>query len=611
MLSPARASYYANRKKIIIGIIILIGLVFILRLFQLQVIDKTYKLSASNNVLRYITDYPARGLIYDRNGELLVYNEAHFDLMVIPIQARGIDTTDFCDLLGIDKEDYKTRITQARAYSPYRASIFERQISKNTYAAFQEKMFRFPGFFVQPRTLRKYDQPIAAHMYGYIGEVGPEIINNNPYYRSGDYIGISGLERSYEEELRGQKGLRIRLVDVLNRDIGPYMDGKFDTLSTPGKDLYVTLDGELQAYGERLMANKRGSIVAIEPSTGEILALVSSPTYDPNLLVGRVRNTNYRLLLNDPKKPLFNRALMAQYPPGSVFKIVNTLVAMQEGVVNPQTRISCPGAYHSGGITVRCRDHPGPVNIHSSIQYSCNTFSCIAFRNTIDKPSFDNIQAGLASWRNHVASFGFGQVFGSDLPFELSGLVVTPDYYDRIYGTRGWRSLTVISLAIGQGEIGTTPIQLANLAAIVANRGYYISPHMVRAIAHPDSINVKYRERKNTTINKEHFDVMAAAMGMVVKEGTGRFSMIQDITMGGKTGTVQNPHGENHSVFVAFAPLDNPKIAISVVVENAGYGSVWAAPIASLMVEKYIKGKTERSWFEERVMEAKFLTTGQ
>ncbi len=611
MLSPTRTTYYANRKKIIIGIIILIGLVFILRLFQLQVIDKTYKLSASNNVLRYITDYPARGLIYDRNGELLVYNEAHFDLMVIPIQARGIDTTDFCDLLGIDKEDYKTRITQARAYSPYRASIFERQISKNTYAAFQEKMFRFPGFFVQPRTLRKYNQPIAAHMYGYIGEVGPEIVNNNPYYRSGDYIGISGLERSYEAELRGQKGLRIRLVDVLNRDIGPYMEGRFDTLSTPGKDLYVTLDGELQAYGERLMANKRGSIVAIEPSTGEILALVSSPTYDPNLLVGRIRNTNYRLLLNDPKKPLFNRALMAQYPPGSVFKIVNTLVAMQEGVVNHQTRISCTGAYYSGGITVRCRDHPGPVNIHSSIQYSCNTFSCIAFRNTIDKPAFGNIQAGLANWRKHVASFGFGQVFGSDLPFELSGLVVTPDYYDRIYGTRGWRSLTVISLAIGQGEIGTTPIQMTNLAAIVANRGYYISPHMVRAIAHPDSINVKYRGRKNTTINKEHFDVMAAAMGMVVKEGTGRFSMIEDIAMGGKTGTVQNPHGENHSVFVAFAPLDNPTIAISVVVENAGYGSVWAAPIASLMVEKYIKGKTERSWFEKRVMDAKFLTTGQ
>ena len=608
MLTPSRTTYYANRKKIIIGIILFFGFVFILRLFQLQVLDKTYKLSASNNVLRYLTDYPARGLMYDRNGELLVYNEAHYDLMVIPIQARDIDTTDFCDLLGIDKETYETRIRQAREYSMHRASIFERQISKDTYAAFQEKMFRFPGFFVQPRTLRKYEKPIAGHTYGYIGEVGPEIINNNPYYRSGDYIGISGLERSYEEVLRGQKGLRIRLVDALNRDIGPYMEGRFDTLSIPGKDLFLTLDGELQAYGEQLMANKRGSIVAIEPSTGEILAMVSSPAYDPNLLVGRVRNSNYRQLQSDPEKPLFNRALMAQYPPGSVFKIVNTLIAMQEGVVNQHTRIPCPGAYSSGGITVRCRSHPGPVNIHTSIQYSCNTFSCVAFRNTIDKSSFSNIQDGLANWRQHVFSFGFGQVFGSDLPFELSGLVVSPDYYDRIYGTRGWRSLTVISLAIGQGEIGTTPIQLANLAAAVANRGFYIPPHMVRAIERPDSILESFREEKHTSIDKGHFDVMAQAMGLVVKEGTGRFSMIEGIDMGGKTGTVQNPHGENHSVFVAFAPLANPKIAISVVVENAGYGSTWAAPIASLMIEKYMNRKVERSWFEQRVLDASFLT---
>jgi penicillin-binding protein 2 len=608
MLIPTKTNYYANRKKIIIGIILFFGIVFIFRLFQLQVIDKTYKLSASNNVLRYITDYPARGLMYDRKGELLVYNEAHYDLMVIPVQARNIDTTDFCDLLGIDKETYETRIRQARDFSPYRASIFERQISKNTYAAFQEKMFRFPGFFVQPRTLRKYDKPIAAHTFGYIGEVGPEIVNSNPYYRAGDYIGISGLERSYEEVLRGQKGLRIRLVDVLNRDIGPYMEGRFDTLSIPGKDIYLTLDGNLQAYGEKLMANKRGSIVAIEPSSGEILAMVSSPTYDPNLLVGRVRNSNYRQLQSDQKKPLFNRALMAQYPPGSAFKIVNTLIAMQEGIVNRNTRISCPGAYSSGGITVRCRSHPGPVNIHTSIQYSCNTFSCIAFRNTVDKSTFSNIQTGLANWRQHVSSFGFGQVFGTDLPFELSGLVVSPDYYDRIYGQRGWRSLTIISLAIGQGEIGTTPIQLANLVATVANRGFYIPPHMVRAVEHPDSIIESFRERKFTSINREHFDVMAEAMGLVVKEGTGRFSMIEGIEMGGKTGTVQNPHGENHSVFVAFAPLVNPKIAISVVVENAGYGSTWAAPIASLMIEKYIKGNVERSWFEQRVMDAKFLT---
>jgi penicillin-binding protein 2 len=607
MLTPARTNYYAHRKKIILGIILFTGILFLLRLFQLQVIDQTYKLSASNNVLRYITDYPARGLIYDRNGELLVYNEAHFDLMVIPNQATGIDTTEFCELLGIDRATYGTRMTQARSHSPFRASIFERQISKNTYAAFQEKMFRFPGFYVQPRTLRQYPNPIAAHTFGYIGEVGPEVVNNNPYYRSGDYIGISGLESAYEEVLRGQKGLRIRMVDVLNRDIGPYLDGRFDTLSVPGKDLYVTLDGDLQAYGERLMANKRGSIVAIEPSTGEILSLVSSPGYDPNLLVGRVRNTNYRELQHDLQKPLFNRALMAQYPPGSAFKIVNTLIAMQEGVINRHTNISCSGAYYSGRISVSCRQHPSPVNVLTSIQHSCNTFSCIAFRNTIDKPVFSSIQEGLANWRQHALSFGFGQVFGTDLPFELSGLVVSPDYYDRVYGSRGWSSLTVISLAIGQGEIGTTPIQMANLAATVANRGHYFSPHMVRAVAHPDSILMSFREKKETTIDKAHFDVMAEAMKLVVSEGTGRFSMIEGITMGGKTGTVQNPHGENHSVFIAFAPVDNPRIAISVVVENAGYGSTWAAPIASLMIEQYLTGEVKRDWFEKRILDANFI----
>lgn len=609
MLHPVRTNYYAHRKKVIILLIIFTGIVFTLRLFQLQVIDKTYKLSASNNVLRYITDYPARGLIYDRNGELLVYNEAHFDLMVIPNQARGIDTTEFCDLLGIDRETYIMRMRQAREHSPFRASIFERQITKQTYAAFQEKMFRFPGFYVQPRTLRHYPMPIAAHTFGYIGEVGPQIISNNPYYRSGDYIGISGLERSYEEVLRGQKGLRVRMVDVLNRDIGPYLDGRFDTLSVPGQDLHITLDGMLQAYGEKLMANKRGSIVAIEPATGEILSLVTSPGYDPNLLVGRVRNANYRSLQTDPHKPLFNRALMAQYPPGSAFKIVNTLIAMQEGVINRSTSISCGGAYVSGRVTVRCRHHPSPVNILSSIQHSCNTFSCIAFRNTIDKPGFGSIQSGLANWRQHVLSFGFGQVFDTDLAFELSGLVVSPDYYDRIYGSRGWRSLTIISLAIGQGELGTTPMQMANLAATVANRGFYIPPHMVRAIAHPDSIIEAYREKNHTTINREHFEVMAEAMRLVVREGTGRFSMIDGIEMGGKTGTVQNPHGENHSVFIAFAPVDNPQIAISVVVENAGYGSTWAAPIASLMIEKYLTGEVKRRWFEQRILDASFMSS--
>ncbi len=602
------SNIHSKRKGIILATMIITGFIYLVRLFQIQVLDPSYKLSADSNVLRYVTDYPARGLIYDRNGELLVYNEAHYDLMVVPGQVRDIDTTEFCRLLGIEKELFESRLQQARDYSRFRPSVFESQISKNTFAVFQEKLFRFPGFFVQPRTLRNYTYPMAAHTFGYIGEVGPREIEQNPYYRSGDYIGISGIELSYEEALRGQKGVRVRLVDVLNRDIGPFQEGRFDTLAIPGKDLYTTIDAKLQLYGEQLMRNKRGSIVAIEPSTGEILALVSAPGYDPNLLVGRVRNQNYRQLQQDELKPLFNRALMAQYPPGSSFKIVNTLIALQEGVINYNSSYGCGGAYHSGGIRVRCRSHPSPVNVLSSIQFSCNTYSCIIFRNTLDQPKFSNMQESFNNWRRHVTSFGFGQVFGSDLAYELSGLLPTSEYYDRIYGSRGWRSLTIISLAIGQGEIGSTPLQLANLAAAVANRGHYYTPHIVRSIGHPDSLQARFLNRNETTIDKAHFEVMAQAMQKVVDDGTGRFSHIPGISMGGKTGTVQNPHGENHSVFLAFAPVENPKIAISVVVENAGYGSTWAAPIASLMIEKYLSGQIGRQWFEQRILEASFLT---
>jgi len=598
---------HSNRKNIFIAALIIVGAIYLLRLFQIQVLDSSYKLSADSNVLRYVTDYPARGLIYDRNGELLVYNEAHYDLMVVPGQVQNIDTTEFCNLLGIEKELFESRLQRAREFSRFRPSVFESQISKNTFAVFQEKMFRFPGFFVQPRTLRNYTYPMAAHTFGYVGEVSPREIENNPYYRMGDYIGVSGIELSYEEELRGKKGVRVRMVDVHNREIGPFQEGRYDTIAIPGKDLYTTIDAKLQLYGEQLMRNKRGSIVAIEPSSGEILALVSSPGYDPNLLVGRVRGQNYRQLQADELKPLFNRALMAQYPPGSSFKIVNTLVALQEGVVNYQSRYGCSGVYVSGGIRVRCRSHPGPVNVLSSIQYSCNTYSCIVFRNTLDQSKFSNIQEGFNNWRRHVSSFGFGRVFGSDLAYELSGLVATSDYYDRIYGPRGWRSLTIISLGIGQGEIGTTPLQMANLAASVANRGYFFTPHIVRAVGLPDSLQARFLEKNFTTVDKAHFEEMAHAMKLVVEAGTGRFSNIQTIPIAGKTGTVQNPHGENHSVFIAFAPVDDPKIAISVIVENAGYGSTWAAPIASLMIEKYITGQIGRDWFEKRILDASFL----
>lgn len=599
---------FPERKKVIAGIILGIAIILAWRLFVLQIADPSYKAFSQSNYLRYITDYPSRGLIYDRHGELLVYNEAHYDLMVIPGQVKDIDTVEFCNLLGIDVTSFESRLLQTRHFSRFRASVFERQISKTTFAAFQEKLFRFPGFFVQPRTLRKYTYPMATHTFGYVGEAGPNIINNDPYYRPGDHIGISGIEKAYEKELRGVKGLRIRMVDVFNRDIGAFHDGRYDSLAVAGKDIYTTLDATLQLYGEKLMHNKRGSIVAIEPATGEILSLVSSPSFDPGLLVGRQRTRNYRTLQNDTLKPLFNRALMAQYPPGSVFKVISTLIALQEGVIHENTSYGCSGIYHTRGISVRCRSHPSPVNVITAIQHSCNTYASIIFQNTINQPHFENIQESYTHWRNYVQNFGLGRHFGSDLSYELPGLIATPDYYDKIYGPSGWRSQTILSLGIGQGELGVTPMQLANMTAAIANRGHYITPHMVKAIGEAQNANDRFSLANNIPIDKEHFETMIRAMHHVVKDGTASFSSIPGIEMAGKTGTVQNPHGENHSVFVAFAPVDDPKIAISVIVENAGYGSVWAAPIASLMIEQYLTGGVNRGWFEQRVLEASFLT---
>lgn len=603
---PHSQSSGIQRRNIIIAFFIVIGVIFTIRLFDLQVIESRYKIFAASNVQRVVIEYAARGLIFDRNGVLLVQNEPFYDLMVIPRQVKNIDTTAFIGLLGITRDQFVTRMERAREFSRMLPSLFEQQISMDAYAVFKEKMFRFPGFFVQPRTLRKYPFPVAAHIFGYVGEVSPAMIQRNPYYRMGDYIGISGIEKHYEEVLRGRKGSRIMMVDAHNRDIGSFQDGRYDTLAVAGKDLFTTLDLQLQMYGERLMQNKRGSIVVIEPATGEILALITSPGYDPNLLVGRARSANYQILQNDTLKPLFNRALMAHYPPGSVFKVANFLVGLQEGGITAHSRFSCPGFYASGGIVVRCRPHNQPVNAVSALKYSCNTFSCIQFRRTLELPKYSNIQHALGTWRNHIQSMGFGTPFNSDLPHELSGIIGSPELYDRIYGPRGWSALTVISLAIGQGEIGTTPIQLANLAAIVANRGYYITPHIVRAIGHPDSLNHRYLVPNFTTIDSAHFELMVEAMYQTVESGTAQFSKIPGITMAGKTGTVQNPHGENHSAFIGFAPVDNPKIAVAVLVENAGSGSAWAAPITSLMIEKYLTDTITRTWFEQRILDAKF-----
>jgi penicillin-binding protein 2 len=601
---------YADRKYIIIGFFLLIGILFIARLVYVQILVDKYILSANNNVLRYMTQYPARGLVFDRNGKLLVYNEAAYDLMVIPRQVRNIDTMALCELIGIDRKEFISRLKKARNYSPYRPSIFEALITRENYGFLEEKLFRFPGFFVQSRTLRKYTYPIAAHTLGYIGEVNPDMIARNPYYRSGDYIGISGIEKSYEEILRGQKGLKIRVVDVFNRDKGSFQNGKYDTLSVAGTDLYASLDADLQAYGEELMAGKKGSIVAIEPQTGEILCVVSSPSYDPNLLVGNIRRKNYGILASDTiRVPLFNRALMAMYPPGSTFKLVDALIGQQVGVLGPDTRYSCPGGFSLGnGKMVACHAHWSPLGLVESIQFSCNTYYCRVFKSIIDMKGYNSTREGYENWRKHVMSFGFGKKLGIDLTGELNGNIPTPAYYDRYHGKNRWRSMTIISLGIGQGEIGITPVQLANLAAIIANKGWFYTPHIVRAIGRKDSLNEAFSQKHHCSVDPKYFDVVIEGMANVVTAGTATNAKIDSITVCAKTGTAQNPHGKNHSIFIAFAPRENPKIAISVVVENAGYGATWAAPIASLMIEKYIKRKVVRKEIEEHMKNSNLIT---
>ncbi len=592
---------YFNRKYVFIGLFLFTGLVFLVRLFYVQILADRFILSASNNVLRYITQYPARGLIYDRNGELLVYNEAAYDMMVIPRQVKEMDTVEFCRLLEIDLEDFRERIKKATQYSSYKPSIFESQISRENFGALQEKMFMFPGFFVQPRTLRKYPNPIAAHMLGYVGEANPRTIKRNPYYKPGDYIGISGIEKSYEELLRGKKGMKIRVVDVHNQDMGSFQKGRYDTTSAPGTDLWSSIDINLQAYGELLMRNKKGSIVAIEPSSGEILCLITSPSYDPNLLIGRIRNKNFSLLSADSVNiPLFNRALMATYPPGSTFKVANALVAEQEEIIFPNTRHNCTGGFPLGkGHMVACHEHESPVNLVTSIQYSCNTYYCKVFKGILDKYGFYETEKGYNGWRNHILTFGFGNRLGLDLPGELSGNIPVTAYYDKYYGKNRWRSLTVISMAIGQGEILTTPVQLANMTALIANRGYYYTPHIVRGIGKPNSINKSFMRKNTSSINAAFFDPVIDGMERVVLAGTAMNARLDTIAICAKTGTAQNPHGDNHSIFIAFAPKENPKIALSVVVENAGWGTTWAAPIASLMIEKYLRGEVKRKHVEE------------
>lgn len=595
----------SDRRIVVAAIFIAVGFIFILRLFFIQVVDDEWKLLAAKSSERAKTDYPSRGLIYDRTGKLVVANTAVYDLMVIPKEVEELDTLAFCQLLEIDTAQFNTKLKAAKEYSRYKPSVFEKQIPASDYIELAENLHRFKGFYAQPRTLRSYPDKVAAHSMGYVSEVTAKILEEDEYYERGDYIGANGVENIYEEALRGKRGKRYVLVDVHNNEQGPFADGKYDEVAEAGENLESGINLDLQKYGELLMQNKRGSIVAIEPKTGEILSLVSNPNYDPNLLVGRIRGKNYQKLSRDTLNPLFNRALMAKYPPGSTFKLLQALIGLEEGVIDEKTRFSCNGGYYYAGRRLGCHAHSSPVDLEFSIQTSCNAYYCNVFKRILDK--YPTSEEGYQKWRSYLAQFGLGSRLMVDMTSEISGFVPQSTYYDKFYGRHRWNGHTIISLAIGQGELGVTPIQMANFCATIANRGWYYTPHIIRKIGGEPITDSTYTIKHKVDIKKEHFDKVVEGMYKVIEAGTGRGVRFNEIEICGKTGTAQNPHGKDHSIFIAFAPKDDPQIAMAVYVENVGYGSTWAAPITSLMIEKYLTDTITRPWIERRMLEADLL----
>ena len=576
-----------NRRAAILSLFIVAAFaIIVLRLFDIQILDDSYKRAARNNVLRQEVQHPPRGEVYDRNGELLVRSIPSYDLMAIPRDVQALDTVALARIAGVTPEKIATELRRAARYSMRRPSLIIKQISLEAKLLFDEG--NFPGFYTVYRTMRSYPRKIAGNLLGYISEVDEATIQRDDYYQRGDYRGMSGIELTYEEVLRGEKGLKVNVVDVHGITQGSYQDGEADLQPIPGTAITTSLDADLQALGEELMRDKVGSIIAIEPATGEILVMVSSPGYDPDELVGRDRGNNYIKLLRNPRHPLFNRGVMSRYPPGSTFKLVNGLIALQEGVITPSQRYPCHGGY-TIGRGVKCHNHPSPVSLQQAVQMSCNTYFCYALRNILDNDRYASTKDAFDVWNDYVYSFGFGRRLGSDLAGELSGFVPTRATYDRIYHGR-WNSLTVISLSIGQGELGCTPLQMANLAAILANRGYYYTPHIVRHIDGRDSLDARFYEKHYTKVDPSHFGIVVEGMYDAVHKagGTGRLAYVPGLDICGKTGTAQNPHGKDHATFLCFAPKDDPKIAVSVYVEHGGFGGSVAAPIASLIVEQYL-----------------------
>ncbi|MDX5339609.1 MAG: penicillin-binding protein 2 [Cyclobacteriaceae bacterium] len=596
-----------QRPVIILIFIFLVSVILLVKLFSIQVLDDSFTKKAERNAIQRIVDHPYRGLIYDRDGKLLVYNNPIFDLMVVPKELKIQDTAKFCQLFKISKVDLVESLTAARKYSSVKPSPLVKQISTKEFARIQDFLIDYPGLFIMTRSVRSYPNSTAAHALGYIGEIsGPQLERDTTkYYSQGDYVGLSGMEKFYENELRGKKGAKYKMVNVRGVDKGPFKDGEYDTASVAGKNITSTLDMELQMYGEMLMAGKKGSVVAIEPKTGEILAMISAPYYDPNELTGAEFSRNYLRLNRDIEKPLFNRPIMATYPPGSIFKIVQSLIGLQEGILTPNTTFACNRSL------VACHNHPSPVNLFGAIRNSCNPYYHQAFRMIINQDistnTFKDTEIGLNAWRDKVLKFGLGSPLGVDMTNEKGGSIPSSRLYDRVYGEGRWKYSTIYSLSIGQGELLVTPLQMANMVCIFANKGYYYTPHLIKAIDGDETlVPGKYQIKHTVGIDEQHFDLIQDAMAEAIY-GTAARAVIKDIVIAGKTGTAQNPHGEDHSVFFAFAPKDDPKIAIAVYVENAGWGGRAAASTASLMIEKYLRGNITRPELEEYVKAGKFI----
>lgn len=611
-----RKNYDLEKRKYVIGgFIVLIAAIFLVRLFDLQINDEKYKRSADSNAFLKKTVYPSRGLIYDRNGELVVFNQPAYDVMLIPRDVQPFDTLDFCSTLNITKEQFDKRMTDMKdrrlnpGYSSYTPQRLITQLSAQDYGRLQEKLYRFPGFFIQKRILRQYKHATAANVLGNIREVSGDDIKRDDYYSPGDYTGDLGIEKSYEPYLRGVKGVEILIRDARGRIQGRYEDGAADIEPVSGRDLRLSLDIKLQQYAESLMVGKRGAVVAIEPATGEVLCMVSMPNYDPTLLVGRQRGENYRKLVNDDSWPLFDRSIMGAYPPGSTFKPTQGLIFLQEGIIDLNTTYPCSHGYINGGLRVGCHAHGSPLPLKPALQTSCNAFFCWGFKAMIDRRSkYGSSANAFEIWKKHLVSMGYGYKLGIDLPGEQRGFIPNEEFYNRFYKAGRWSANTIISVAIGQGEILATPLQIANLGVTIANRGWFVTPHVVKEIQDtvmPEDI----LHKRYPTVEKTHYEAVAEGMRMAVTGGTCRRAAIPGIEVCGKTGTAQNPHGKDHSAFMGFAPYHEPKIAVAVYVENGGWGATYGVPIGSLVMEKYLTGTIapERKYMEDQMMHSSII----